>query len=564
MAEDVKKSKRLKTLILTDTLEKARTIRRFLGRQYNVIATDGFLRSLPRTQMGIDIEDEFKPKYITVRGKGKLLKSILKESISARRLYVITDTDIEGEALALHYCELFGINTSSNFRVELNEMTKESIKESILKARPIKINLVNAFKTVQTIGRIFMYKLNPLLWHKIYRGISIRLNQALILKMICEQEKKLQLLTDVSDETIREESRSPLTLKTLMLNAAKRLNFGIGKISMIIRQLYEGVSIDGVYTGLITYYKGDTIRLSSESREPSELKQFLTPNQMKMYELIWNHCNGIENESPKLEVMKRYNDYLLMRKLDSEGLHWIETFSMIMCSMLKRGYIEVNSGEYKPTELGETIIKVLKDDFSTIINVKTIKKIETQIEEVIKGNVDKNEVIDSFYKSFNNSIIKAYDKIGDDLTPKDPPAIETDGICEKCGRKMLLRRSRYGPFLACEGYPECKNTKPYFEYTELKCPKCGERLTRHKWSRGRISYACEHFPNCDFSTWDVPQNNPCDECGSTLFIHNFKDRAPMLYCGNENCPTRKDHPINRIIEKQRINGEAKKQKKAKS
>ena len=558
---------RLKTLILTDTSEKARTLKKLLGRQYSVISSDGFLCDLPKTRLGIDVENNFEPKYITVRGKGELLKQIRKDSISSRRIYAVTDNTPEGEMIALHYCELFGINSSSKFRVILNEITKESLKESIKSARAIDMKLVEIFEVRRAINRLFLYNLNPIFWHTVYRGVTINYPQAILLKLICEQEKKLPQLQDpLAIDELQEEWDKPLTWKSLQMIASRELNLHIGVISIVLRQLYEGVNINNTCTGLITYYRGENIVPSSEMHTPETLKDFLTPNHLKIYDLIWRHFKNDKSKNPtfaELKPMNRYNDYLLMRDLEDKGLPWADIFSMAICSMLKRGYVELTDGGYKPTSLGMEIFNVLKEYFSTLITAKFINKMESQINSFVSGKDDKIDVIEAFYKQLNNLLTKVHDKLGNDLTPKEPPAIETGEICDKCGRKMLLRRSRYGPFLACEGYPECKNTKPYVEYLEEKCPKCGGRLTKRKINRGRVFFSCENYPNCDFSTWDEPQNNTCEFCGSTLLIHRFKDRAPMLYCSNDKCSSRNEHPINKILDHLREKSEITKQKKSK-
>ena len=574
MAKAEKKSKkkvkligsvaRLKTLILTDTSEKARTLKKILGRSYTVMSSEGFLRYLPKTQLGIDPENNFEPKYITVRGKGKLLEEIRKASIKARRIYAVTDEDPQGEMIALHYCELFGINPSSGFRMELNEITKNSLKECFQNARAINMDLVNTYEVRRAINRLFIYKLHPILWNKIYRGISINLMQAMLLKIICEQEKKPQQLSDkLSAEELHKELNEPLTWKNLQLIAARELSFHIGLTAILTRQLYEGLNVSGTYTGLITYYKNQDIKPSSENRTPEELKDFLPINPLKLYELIWKHANNEGSVSSVQKPTKRYNDYLLMRELEARGLPWVDTFATAICSILKRKYIELTDEGYKPTKLGLEIMGTIKDYFSTIVSEKFINNIEAQIQSAETNKGDKMIAVENFYKHFSNTLAKAYDKLGDDLTPKEPPTIDSGEVCEKCGRKMIIRHSRYGQFLACEGYPECRNTKPYIEYVDEKCPKCGARLTRRKWNSKKIFYSCENFPDCDFSTWDEPQAKLCEVCGATLLLHRFKDRAPMIYCGNEKCETRKDHPINKILENQMLKFAKKRDKQAK-
>ena len=564
--EKKKKSKttaRLKTLILTDTADKAKTLRKLLGRQYQVISSDGFLRDLPKTQIGIDPENDFEPKYITVRGKGKLLEQIRKESLNARRIFALTDESDEGEAIAYHYSELFGINPSSKFRITIKEMTKKFLKSAFDNSRSINMSMINSFEASRAVQRLFIFNLNPILWHKIYRGISINLNQSLILRLICEQEKKLQNLPPrITIDELKEKWNSPLTWKTLQLFAAYELNLHTGLTSLISKQLYEGVNINKTCTGLITYHKHGEILISSENHSPEELKEYLTPAQLNLYTLIWKHFNKEEIDfSKSLKSLNRYDDFMLMLELEDKGIAWEQSFSISVCGMMKRKYIELTDNGYKPTELGLNIAQVLKDYFSTITASKSLIKVENQIKSVAEGDTDKLEVMEIFYKQLSNAVNKAVEKIGEDLTPKEEPSIETDEICDKCGRKMVIRRSRYGMFLACSGYPECKNSKPYFEKLEETCPKCGGHLLRRKWNKGRKFYSCENYQTCDFSTWDEPQNRTCNTCGSTLFLHTFKDRAPMLYCGNEQCPTRKEHPINLIIQKAKKNAETKRQKK---
>ena len=543
---------RLKTLILTDTPEKARTIKKLVSRQFMVMSSEGFLRDLPKTQMGIDPENNFEPRYITVRGKGKMLEQLRKESIKARRIYAVTDDNAQGEAIAFHYCELFGISPSSHFRINLKEITKDSLKEAPKNAQSINMSMIDDYKARRDINRLFTYNLQPILWNKVYRGVSINIHQAIILRLICEQEKKLQT---ISDEISINLSRA-LTWKSLQLIAARELDFHIGTTSIVARQLYDGLKVGNTCTGLITWYKSSEIIPTSENYDPETLKDYLPANHMKLYNLIWQYSNG---EPPKLKSMEqktRYNDYLLMLELERRGLPWTDTFGTAVCSMLKRKYIELTDEGYKPTKLGIEIMNILKDYFANIISDKFITKVESQL----KSTDDKMSVVESFWKQFNNTLTKALDKIGDDLAPKDPPILESNEICDKCGKKMVIRHSRYGQFLACSGYPECKNTKPYIEYIEQKCPKCGGRLTRRKWNKNKMFYSCEHYPECTFSTWDEPQTKSCEVCGSTLFLHRFKDRAPMIYCGNDSCTSRNNHPINKIIENQLIKLEEKKEK----
>ena len=378
----------------------------------------------------------------------------------------------------------------------------------------------------------------------------------MILRIICEQEKKLQPLSDEVPIDIN----SSLTWKTLQLKAAEALNFHIGTTSIIARQLYEGLRVDRTCTGLINWYKSSKIVPTNKEYSPETLKDYLPANHLKLYNLIWQHFNGNPPATKPIKTMTRYNDYLLMLELERRELPWTDIFATAVCSMMKRKYIELTEEGYKPTKLGLEIMAVLKEHFTTIISDKFIKKIET----TSTTEDDSVSVVETFWKQFNGTLTKALTKIGD-ITPKDPPIVESDEVCDKCGKKMVVRRSRYGQFLACSGYPECNNTKPYFEYIKddnCHCPKCGGRLTKRRWSKGNIYYSCEKYPECEFSTWDEPQSKPCEICGKTLFLHRFKDRAPMMYCGNEACSSRQGHPINKILKNQQQKRKAKEQKAA--
>ena len=285
------------------------------------------------------------------------------------------------------------------------------------------------------------------------------------------------------------------------------------------------------------------------------MKPYLTDSQFKLYNLIWERVSAGEiNET--FELDGTCNDFSLMAALDTLKIDWAEYYSVGIGSLLKRNYVESADGIYKVTELGKKVIDALSGFFDEVFNTDSYKKVSSQISEI----VEKISVIKNYCDEFGEAFKSAMDSLGENATPQDEPAIETDEVCEKCGRKMLLKRGRYGRFLACSGYPECKNAKPYLDYTEYKCPKCGSRLAK-RMIRGKTFYSCEKFPTCDFSTWDEPQTKPCKVCGAVMLVHRFKDRAPMIYCGNENCSTRKDHPMNKILEEARRRYELRKRRK---
>lgn len=543
------KEKGLKSLVLTDSVGKARTLKKFLGRSYSVMSTEGYLKDLPKSRLGIDAEKNFSPDYITVRGKAPLLKEIGREALNARRVFFAMTPNGEGEFLAKQCCELFGVNPKSRCRIFFDELTKEAIKNAIENARPIDENLVKSFQAKQIIDKFVSHKIGEYLSCKIYRGVKVGRFRALLLKLIAG--------TQPDGEIVLAKKFSPAVLQEL---AFQKLNFSATKTRVISDQLFEGLNFDkdGV-AGLIKFPHGEEIQLTSERRTPESVKNFLSTGQFQLYDLIFSQVGKDVDE--KIILDGKCSEASITATLDTLQIDWEKFYSRGISSLIKRNYIVVENSEIKITDIGKRVLSALDGFFDEVFSVETYKKIATQVDEIAAGKAEKNSVIENYCTEFEKSFATAMAELGENATPQDEPTVESDEICEKCGKPMLIKRGRYGKFLACSGYPECKNAKPFVEYLEQKCPKCGGRLTKRNFGK-RIFYGCENFPTCDFRTWDDPQEKICRHCGGTMFLHKFKDRAPMIYCGNENCASRENHPMNKIIAEAKKRYEARQNKKS--
>ena len=521
-----------KSLILVENANKAKTLKKLLGSAYSVLSTDGFLKAMPKSRLAIDENNNYAADYKTVRGQGSNLKKLKKATSDAGRIFIATNPNVEGEFFANQCCEIFGINEQSRCRISCNELTKNAVKAAIENARPVDMKLVDAYQTKQIVDKIASHKIGEYFSYKIWRGNKVGRFRSMLLKIISEVQPAGTF-----------EISKTLTASTLQEIAARDLKFSTSKTRLISVQLYEGINFDKEgYSGLITFPDGE-IKLTSENRTPESVKDFLNDNQFKLYELIYKAINS--GFSTKIELNGTNTNLALMVALDKLHVNWAEYFSIAMLSLIKRQYITVENSVYKVTDLGKKVLAALEEFFDEDFSAATYNKFFAQVEEIAEGKAEKISVIENYCKAFNKNFEKAMASLPEDAKIQEIPVIETDEICEKCGSKMILKHGRYGNFLACSNYPECKNIKPYVEYTDRKCPKCGGRITKRIYSGGRTSYGCE---NCDFKTWDEPLEKPCKTCGSTVFAHKFKGRAPMIYCGNENCETRTEHPINKILE----------------
>ena len=541
----------LKSLILTETSSKARTMKKILGRSYIVMSTDGFLKDLPKSRLGIDAENNFSPEYIKVRGKAPLMKEIEKESLNARRVFFAFNPDGAGEFLAKQCCELFGVNPKSKCRIFLDELTKEKIKNLQNLARPIDENLVKSFQTRQIIDKFISHKLGEYLSCKIYRGVKVGRFRALLLKLISDKQLDGEITL-----------QKKFNLATLQELAFDKLKFSVTKTCVISDQLFEGVNLENdERTGLIKFPHGKEIFLTDEKRTPESVKEFLSDGQFQIYNLIYSHAE--KNVSEKIILDGECSDLSLMAALDNLAIDWKNFYSVEISSLIKRKYIVAENDSYKITSTGQKVLEALDGFFDENFSAETYKKISAQIQEVAEGKADKNFVIENYLTDFEKNFDKAMKSLGENAAPQKQPDEISDEVCEKCGKPMLIKRGRYGKFLACSGYPECKNAKPIVEFLDKKCPKCGGRMTKRFLGK-RISYGCENFPTCDFQSWDEPQEKPCRVCGGTMFLHKFKDRAPMFYCGDENCESRKNHPMNKILAESKKRYEARKNKNSKN
>lgn len=530
-------TEKLKTLIITDTSGKAKALKKFLPRSYSIISTDGFLKDLPKTKLGLD--KNFLPNYITVRGKGPILQELKRETLKARKVFFAMNPDAEGEFLAKQCCELFGVNEKSRCRLIIDEITKNAVKNSLENAKPIDKNLVESFQARQIIDKFVSHKVGEFLACKIYRGVKVGRFRAMLLKLI-------SLVTEAKPDGNFEIDKnfSPKVLQELAL---QNLNFSSTKTKIILAEFYEGINFDkNDFAGLIKYPNNEEIFLSSEERKPESLKEFLTGSQYKLYDLIYKRITGGEVEN-NFELNGECNEKSLMMTFDTLKIDWANVYSVGINSLIKRGYVERIEGNFKITDLGQQVLSAVEEFFAELFSVETYNKINSQLSEIAQGKAEKNSVVKNYLLKFEKCFDLAMKSLGENPQPKDEPVIESNEVCDKCGRKMIIRRGRFGPFLACSGYPDCKNVKPLMNYLEQKCPKCGGRLTKRIFKGGKIYFGCENFKTCDFGTWDEPQEKVCKVCGSTMFAHRFKDRLPMFYCGNKNCSTRENHPVNKIL-----------------
>ena len=533
-------------MILVESSAKARTLKKFIGRTYSVASTDGFLRDLPKSRIGVD--DNYRPDYITVRGKGKLLAELKRETLNARRIFIATNPDARGEFLARQLCEIFGVNPQSRCRIILNELTKKNFKAALAAAQPIDENLADAFQAKQLIDKYVSHKVGEYLAIKIWRGVKVGRFRGMLLKLIAAPPAQKVLTV--------EKNLTPATLQELALH---ELNFSAARTRFIADQLYEGMNFgSGDCAGLITYPHGGEIFLTQEQREPVAVKEYLTDYQFRLYELIYRRLTE-KKSSARIKLDGTTNDEALMANFDALNVDWADVYSVGVASLIKRKYITAEDSIYKVTALGERVLEAIGGFFDEVFSAKAYNEITAQVAEIAAGRLKKISVIENYCAKFNEKFAEAMASLGEDARPQNEPVVESEEICEKCGRKMLIRHGRYGTFLACSGYPECKNTRPFLEPTDKKCPKCGKNLAKRSLSRNRIFYCCE---SCDFMTWDEPQTMTCKVCGATIFVHKFRGRAPMLYCGNENCPTRENHPVNKILAEIKRRADARKERKA--
>ena len=653
-------------LIIVESPAKANTIKRFLGGNTKVVASMGHIRDLPKSKMGVDIEHDFEPEYINIRGKGDLIKALKKDAKDAKQIYLATDPDREGEAIAWHLAHILGIPEDSVCRVTFNEITKETVKESMKKPRKIDMNLTNAQQARRVLDRIVGYKISPLLWKKVKPGLSAGRVQSVAVKLIVDRENEIRnfvpeeywnIYATLLDEKSKKEFEAkfygkdgkkidlhkkeevdeilaniengkyivtnvklgekkrtpapPFTTSTMQQEASRKLGFSLKKTMSVAQGLYEGVKIPEKGTvGLITYMRTDSTRISEEARaaakeeitkiygnayyenryykksseaqdaheairptyiniSPESIRTSLTLDQYRLYKLIYNRflasqmapavfdtinvdidvnkynfkasgqnlkfkgfmvlyvegndSNENDDENVMLPMLEagqevkkkklnpkqsfteppaRYTEASLVKELEAKGIGRPSTYSPIITTIIERRYVEKDKKQLVPTELGEVVNKLLIENFSDVVNVEFTAKVENEFDDVASGKEEWKQVLRDFYPQFEQEVEKV-DKELEHVKLEDEV---TDVKCEKCGRNMVVKIGRYGKFLACPGYPECKNVKPFVVTIDVPCPVCGGKVQIRKSKRGKSYYICENNPkSCNYISWNKPK-----------------------------------------------------------
>ena len=684
-------------LVIVESPSKAKTIGRYLGPDYTVKASMGHLRDLPKSKMGVDLEHGFTPQYIPVRGKESLIKELKTEAAKADTVYLATDPDREGEAISWHLKELLGLPEEKARRVTFNEITQKVVKDSIQHPRKIDYDLVDAQQARRILDRIVGYQLSPLLWKKVRRGLSAGRVQSVATRMVVDreneirafqpkeywtldvtlnrqgkpgsflahywgEEKKRELeneqqaqaviddiagkeftVTNVKKAEKKRSCAPPFTTSTLQQEASRKLGFTPKKTMMVAQQLYEGVDVAGEgTTGLITYMRTDSLRLSDEAMdaaarfirnrygesyyygkhhvfktksgaqdaheairpshvelEPERVRESLTTDQYKLYKLIWSRflatqmanavydtvsidteCAGhvfrashqsmrfagfiaVYEESldeegeangsplPDLAVGEkatasqmdkeqhftqppaRYTEATLVKAMEEKGVGRPSTYAATIYTIEDREYVVKQDKRLAPTPLGEIVTGLMVERFQDIIDVEFTANMESRLDAVEEGKQPWQSLLAEFYAGFSKELQDAETAL--EGVHLKVPEEETDEVCELCGRKMVIKTGRFGKFLACPGFPECRNTKPLVERMPGRCPKCGSGMLKRKSKKGYAYYACEKGAECGFMTWDVPTAEDCPECGQTMFKKSGKGRMKP-FCTNENCP----------------------------
>ena len=688
-------------LVIVESPAKAKTIKKYLGSGYEVVASMGHVRDLPAAKLSVDVKNGFAPKYAVIKGKENLVKELKKDVANSEKVFLATDPDREGEAISWHLATLLDLNLEDKNRVTFNEITKTGIKNGMESPRAVDMNLVNAQQARRILDRLVGYRLSPFVSQKIRRGLSAGRVQSVAVRMIVDREAEIKAFVpeeywsidakftspsrkvfsasfygdengkmkivskEQADEilarldgasysvkslkkgTRKKNPAPPFTTSTLQQEASRKLGFQTQKTMRTAQELYEGVDVAGIgTTGLITYMRTDSLRISEEARAqaaevissvfgaeylpekpryyktganaqdgheairpatpsltPERVKDSLTSDQYKLYNLIWKRfmaslMASCVQDTVKLEIAgadetdaaqgkyclftaagysirfdgftklyeisddtdgkggsllpelkvgdnaklkelvpsqhftlppPRFTEASLVKEFEEKGIGRPSTYSTIITTIVKRNYVKREAKQFVPTELGEATTKLLKDKFPRIVNVKFTAQMEDMLDRVDSGEVNYVEVLDDFYSDFEKSLDKAKTEMKDVKIQLEKNI--TDIPCEKCGRMMVIKTGRYGRFLACPGYPECKNAKPLILETNALCPKCGAKVIERKTKKGYTFYGCSNWPKCDFMSWDKPTGENCPKCGKSL----FKKKGGMTVCLNEGC-----------------------------
>ena len=685
-------------LIIVESPTKVKTIKKYLGKDYDVTASMGHIRDLPAAKLSVDIKNDFAPKYSVIKGKEKLVKELKAKVAESDEVFLATDPDREGEAISWHLATLLELDMRKANRITFNEITKTGVENGMMAPRSIDMDLVNAQQARRILDRLVGYKLSPFISQKIRRGLSAGRVQSVAVKLVVDRENEIRAfvpeeywtldakfiapcrksfsasfygdesgkvkitnkeqadaylarlegakytVSSIKKGTKKKNPAPPFITSTLQQEASRRMGFQAQRTMRTAQELYEGVEVAGIgTTGLITYMRTDSLRISEEARAltntfitdtygskylpekpryyksrsnaqdgheairptnpmltPERVKGSLTSDQYKLYTLIWKrfiaslmascvlntvkaeiqavtdgkdgyclfNASGFSvkfdgytalyeestdeeeedasklpelNEGDKLKLKEllgnqhftqppsRYTEASLIKALEENGIGRPSTYATIISTIVKREYIKRQQKQLTPTELGEAITSLLKDKFPKIVNTKFTAGMETNLDEVGEGNLDYIAMLHEFYDDFDNTLQKAKADMKDVKIQLEEDM--TDIPCEKCGRMMVIKKGRFGKFLACPGYPECKNAKPLVMQTNAKCPKCGGEVIEKKSKKGYTFYGCGNWPNCDFMTWDKPTDDKCPQCGKSL----FKRKGGLTVCLDEAC-----------------------------
>lgn len=679
-----------KYLVIVESPAKVKTIKKFLGKNYEVTASNGHVRDMPKSQLGFDAENGYEPKYITIRGKGEILAKLRKEVKKADKIYLATDPDREGEAISWHLSKALKLEDKKVYRISFNEITQNAVKASLKNPREIDMNLVNAQQARRMLDRMVGYRISPLLWAKVKRGLSAGRVQSVALRIICDREEEInafipkeywtldaifniegekkplvakfygdkdgkleinsreeldKIMEAVNDKVpevleVKKSERSkkaplPFTTSTMQQEAAKALNFPTQKTMRLAQQLYEGVDIKGKGTvGLITYLRTDSVRISDEAeklaveyitdaygenylgtersvkkdsakiqdaheairptditRTPVMVKESLSRDQFRLYQLIWNRFVASQMSNAKYEttsVRIGMGDYrftvsaskvvfdgfmsvytsdddekavgnVLLRSIDKDSVlslneleekqhftqppaHYTEaslvktleelgigrpsTYAPTITTILARRYVVKENKNIYVTELGEVVNAIMKEAFTTIVDENFTANMESLLDSVAEGNIDWKMVVSNFYPDLEEAVSQAEEKL-EKVKIEDEV---TDVVCDLCGKNMVVKYGPHGKFLACPGFPDCRNTKPYLEKIGVSCPVCGKEVVLKKTKKGRKYYGCEDNPECSFMSWQKPSAERCAKCGGYMV-----EKGNKLVCADEQC-----------------------------
>lgn len=688
-----------KYLVIVESPAKVKTIKKFLGSNYQVVASNGHVRDFPKSKMGIDFENDYEPQYITIRGKGEILAKMRKEVKKADKVFLATDPDREGEAISWHLSKALKLDESKIYRISFNEITKNAVKESIKQAREIDMDLVDAQQARRMLDRMVGYRISPLLWAKVKRGLSAGRVQSVALRIICDREEEINAfipeeywtidakfsvkgekkpllakfygtsdgkkivvknkeqadeilnavksaeckISEVKTSARIKKAPLPFTTSTLQQEASKVLNFSTQKTMRIAQQLYEGVEINKQGTvGLITYLRTDSTRISDEalaqakeyitdkygskyvadktvvkkdnkkiqdaheairptdiSRIPADVKDSLSRDQFRLYQLIWKRYTASRMTSAKYETTSikidsagyrfnvsasklifdgfmsvyvmsdeeketntlvkgvdanseilsedieakqhftqppaHYTEASLVKTLEELGIGRPSTYAPTISTIIARRYVSKENKNLYVTELGEVVNSIMKESFSSIVDVNFTANLESLFDKIGEGVIDWKTVIRNFYPDLDEAVNVAQEE----LEKIDIADEVTDVVCEECGRNMVIKYGPHGRFLACPGFPDCRNTKPYLEKIGVKCPDCGKDIVLRKTKKGRKYYGCENNPECEFMSWQKPSDKKCPQCAGILV-----EKGNKLVCIDNQCGYVENKPKN--------------------